>query len=228
MPVLVDGSQTAGALAFSVEELGIDIFAFTGHKALLGPPGTGGLYVRPGLELETWKEGGTGTRSESLELPPSMPERVEVGTPNAWGLAGLLAGIDWLVEEGVPAVRARELALATALADRAAAIEGVAVHGPRDHDLRMGVVSLRIGTLPPSDVGRLLGERYGIAVRTGLHCSPLAHEAIGTARSGGTVRFGVGPFNTEADVDAAVGALRDIAAAAYRRRGRSGACVGRS
>lgn len=227
VPILVDGSQSAGALAFSVEELGIDLFAFTGHKALLGPPGTGGLYVRPGLELETWKEGGTGTRSEDLDPHLSMPERIEAGTPNAWGIAGLLAGIEWLVAEGAARVHDRELALATTLTERAAAIEGVTVYGPREPERKVGVLSLRIGTLPPADVGRLLGERYGIAVRTGLHCAPLSHEAIGTARSGGTVRFGVGPFTTESDIEVALGAIQDIAAAAYRRK-RSGPCVGRS
>jgi len=222
IPVLVDGSQTAGAFPFSVDELGIDLFAFTGHKSLLGPPGTGGLYVRTGLEVETWKEGGTGTRSESLDPPVSMPEHLEAGTPNAWGLAGLLAGIETLLSAGIENVRRRELDAVTRLAEGFRATDGVTVYGPHDPARKVGIVSVNVSRLPPSEVGRLLGERYRIAVRTGLHCSPLVHEAIGTARTGGTVRFGIGPFNTAEHVEAAVQAIREIAAAVYRRkRGRN-------
>ncbi|MBI1849250.1 MAG: aminotransferase class V-fold PLP-dependent enzyme, partial [Planctomycetes bacterium] len=112
VPVLVDGSQTAGSVPFSVEDLEIDLFAFTGHKSLLGPPGSGGLYVRPGLEIETWKEGGTGLHSESLDAPLEMPARLEAGTPNTWGLAGLIGGVEWLLHTGVEYVRGHEMHLA--------------------------------------------------------------------------------------------------------------------
>ncbi len=217
IPVLVDGSQTAGALPLSVALLEVDLFAFTGHKSLLGPPGTGGLYVRPGLRLETWKEGGTGTRSESLDPPESMPERLETGTANTWGIAGLRAGVEWLLEMGVDRVRAREMALTATLREGLSAIGGVTLYGPRDAERAVGIVSFGIGTLPPSEVGRLLADRFGIAVRTGLHCSPLAHDAAGSARLGGTVRFGIGAFTTEAEVAAAVLAVGKIAGAAYRR-----------
>lgn len=218
VPVLVDGSQAAGAYPLSVEEDGVDLYAFTGHKSLLGPPGTGGLYVRPGLAIETSKEGGTGTRSESLTPPVEMPECLEVGTPNAWGMAGLLAGVEHVAAAGVPATRAREMELFTRMVRGLEEIPGVRLFGHREQERRIAILSLNIGTLPPAEVGRLLGERYGIAVRTGLHCAPLTHDAIGTARTGGTVRFGIGPLNAESDIDAAITALRQIAAAAFRKR----------
>lgn len=218
VPILVDGSQTAGALPFSLADLDLDLFAFTGHKSLLGPPGTGGIYVRPGMVLETSKEGGTGTASESLDPPDSMPERHEVGTPNTWGLAGLRVGVEFLLVKGVQVVRQREAALTALLRGGLAALGGVTVYGPRDADRSVGIVSISVGSLAPSEVGRLLADRFGIAVRTGLHCSPLAHEVAGSAGRGGTVRFGIGAFTTEADIEAAVSAVQEIAAAAYRRR----------
>lgn len=218
VPVLVDGSQTLGAHPVAVDEESIDMFAFTGHKSLLGPPGTGGLYVREGLMIETSKEGGTGTRSESLVSPAEMPERLEVGTSNAWGIAGLLAGARAVLAAGVLAIRDRELALARSLVQGLDEISGVTVHGPRHTEKRIAVVSFTIRSLPPEEVGRLLGERYAIAVRTGLHCAPLVHESIGTSRTGGTVRFGIGPFNTMDDVERALEAVRDLAFAVFRRR----------
>lgn len=218
VPVLVDGSQTAGALPFSLADLEVDLFAFTGHKSLLGPPGTGGIYVRPGITLETSKEGGTGTASESLDSPETMPERLEVGTPNTWGLAGLRAGVEFLLAKGIRAVREREAALTALLRDGLSSIGGVTVYGPRDVDRSVGIVSFSIGTLAPSEVGRLLADRFGIAVRTGLHCSPLTHDVAGSAGRGGTVRFGIGAFTTESHIEAAVSAVEEIAAAAYRRR----------
>ena len=217
VPILVDGSQTAGAIPFSVEDLGIDLFAFTGHKGLLGPPGTGGLYVRPGIDLPTSKEGGTGTRSESLSQPGAMPERLESGTANGWGLAGLRAGVEWLSEHGVAQTHARETRLVAELAESLRGIPDVALLGPDEHGRKVGILSMNIGALPPAEVARLLGGRFGIAVRAGLHCSPLAHETAGTLRRGGAVRFGVGPFTTEADIGSASSAVGEIAAAAYRR-----------
>jgi selenocysteine lyase/cysteine desulfurase len=217
VPLLVDGSQSAGVLPLSVEDLGVDLFAFTGHKALLGPPGTGGLYVREGLTLQTSKEGGTGIHSESLNPPEGMPERLETGTANAWGLAGLLAGVQVLLDISVEKTREREMELTHQLTERLSAISGVTVYGPRDASRKVGIVSINIGTIPSSEVGRILAERYGIAVRTGLHCSPLTHEAMGTLRAGGAVRFSIGMSTTEQEIDTAVAAVREIAAAAYRR-----------
>ncbi len=216
VPLLVDGSQTAGALPLAVEAMGIDLFAFTGHKSLLGPPGTGGLYVRPGLEFQTWKEGETGHHSEDLDPPGEMPARLEAGTPNAWGLAGLLAGVESLLVEGLALVREREARHAAALANGMRAINGVTVYGPRSTDRKVGIVSIGVRKLAPEVVGRLLWERFGVAVRTGLHCSPLAHRILGTATTGGTVRFGIGPFTTDEDVRAAVEAVGEIREAAIR------------
>lgn len=217
--LLVDGSQSAGALQFSVEEMCVDLFAFTGHKSLLGPPGTGGLYVRPGLQIKPWKEGGTGTRSESLDHPENMPESLEAGTPNSWGLAGLLAGIESIQRMGgVHWVHRHESRLAARLLEGLKNIDQVVVYGPQADAARVGIVSMNIGPLPPEDVGRILSQRYGIAVRAGLHCSPLAHEAAGTARRGGSVRFGIGPYSTEGEIDAALEAVGEIASSLYRNK----------
>lgn len=217
VPVLVDGSQTAGAIPLAVEEDEIDLFAFTGHKGLLGPPGTGGLYVRTGLDLETCKEGGTGIHSEDLDAPTEMPERHEVGTANAWGLAGLAAGVRFVRAMGVDFVRDGETRLAAHLAAALRTIPVVEVCGPEDPARKVGIVAANVGSLPSSEVGRLLGTHYGVSVRTGLHCAPLAHEAAGTLARGGSVRFSVGPFSDERDVDRAVAAVSAIAEAAYRR-----------
>jgi cysteine desulfurase family protein len=218
VPLLVDASQTAGTLPFSVEELGIDLLAFTGHKGLFGPPGTGGLYVRPGLDLPTSKEGGTGTLSESFEQPDEMPERLESGTPNAWGLAGLRAGVEWVQERGVANLRAQEQLLLDRLTQALRETPGLSLYGPEDSRRKLGILSVNVGNLPPSEVARLLAARFGVAVRAGLHCAPSAHGVAGTLRRGGSVRFGIGAFTTESDVDVAHAAVSEIASAAYRRR----------
>lgn len=218
VPLFVDGSQSAGAFPFSIEDLDVDLFAFTGHKSLLGPPGTGGLYVRPGIELRTWKEGGTGTNSESFDTPAEMPDMLEAGTPNGWGLAGLLAGMESIHHMGgVSRMHDREAQLADELAKGLRDVVGVTVYGGSATSERVGIVSMNLGTLPPGEVGRILSERYGIAVRAGLHCAPLAHEAAGSIHRGGSVRFGIGPFNTAEDIEAAVDAVKAIASSAYRR-----------
>lgn len=172
LPVLVDGSQTAGAVPIALETWGIDLFAFTGHKSLLGPTGTGGLYIRPGTRLATWKEGGTGTQSESLEHPSDMPERMEAGTPNMWGISGLLGSLMAIEEMGISWIRQHEQRLSARLYAALADLPGVLVYGPHEAARRTGIVSANVQGLPPAEVGRLLGERYGIAVRAGLHCSP--------------------------------------------------------
>lgn len=221
VPVLVDGSQTAGVIPLSVESDRIDFFAFTGHKGLMGPPGTGGLYVRPGLSLPSLKQGGTGTRSESMDHPHEMPEAFEAGTSNSWGLAGLRAGAEWLLARAADRERGREHALARRLAAELRVLPRVRVYGPEARERAVPVVTFNVGTLRPEDVASLLASRYDMAVRAGLHCAPLAHRTAGTLDRGGGVRMSLGPFNAESDIDAAVRAVRDIASAAYRTKERS-------
>jgi cysteine desulfurase family protein len=217
VPVLCDGSQTAGTLPLSVSELGVDLFAFTGHKGLLGAPGTGGLIVGPGIDLEPLKEGGTGSASESPDPPEWLPDRLEPGTPNTFGIAGLRAGVAWLRERGVAWVREHEAALSQRLLDRLRETRGVVVHSPADPARRLGVVSANFEHLSPTEACGILANKFGINVRCGLHCSPLTHRRIGTERTG-TLRFSVGVFTTEADVDAAADAVKTISDTLYRRR----------
>jgi cysteine desulfurase family protein len=209
VPYLVDASQTAGAVPIDVEALGLDMFAFTGHKAMLGLTGTGGLYLRDGMSPRPIMRGGTGSRSDLETQPDFMPDRFESGTLNVAGLAGLAAGVRYLLEVGTERVQAHERALVARFLDGAAGIPGVTVHGPQALDRRCGVVSFNIDGLASSEVSMLLDRDYGIMSRPGLHCAPGAHRTIGTFPTG-SVRFGFGLSNTEAQVDDALGALDDI------------------
>ena len=213
---LVDGSQTAGAFPVQIEEWGIDMFAFTGHKSLLGLPGTGGLYIRSGLEIEPLREGGNGSNSESLEQPLTRPERYESGTPNMVGLAGLLAGVDYLTATGIDTIRDHEIQLNQLLMDQLQTIAGVTVHGPKTAKDKVAITSFNLKTLDTAEVGQLLGKKFGIMVRTGLHCSPLSHHNLGTKEQG-TIRFSLGWSNTTQDVELAVAAVQEIAKAVYGR-----------
>lgn len=208
---VVDAAQTAGTVPLDAEALGIDVLAFTGHKGLFGPTGTGGLYVREGVELRPLVRGGTGSDSAHEIQPEFMPDVFESGTPNVAGIAGLAAGVHFLADVGVEAVQAHERALAMRFIEAAGAIPGVTIHGPIDASSRCGIVSFSLAGASPSEVGLLLDESFGIMARTGLHCAPAAHRTIGTFPDG-TVRFGFGWFNTIAEVDAAVEAVRQIAA----------------
>lgn len=208
---LVDAAQTAGAIPIDVQEVGVDLIAFTGHKALLGPTGTGGLYIREGVELVPLMRGGTGSES-ALEVQPAfLPDAYESGTANVTGIAGLAAGVRFLQDVGVEAVQAHERTLVDRFVAAASDIAGVTVYGPRRAEAQCGVVSFTVDGATPSEVGLLLDESFGIMARTGLHCAPAAHRTIGTFPAG-TVRFGFGWFNTPSEVDAAVAALRQIAA----------------
>lgn len=208
---LVDAAQTAGAIPIDVQEVGVDLIAFTGHKALLGPTGTGGLYIREGVELAPLMRGGTGSES-ALEVQPAfLPDAYESGTANVTGIAGLAAGVRFLQDVGVEAVQAHERTLIDRFVAAASDIAGVTVYGPRRAEAQCGVVSFTVDGATPSEVGLLLDESFGIMARTGLHCAPAAHRTIGTFPAG-TVRFGFGWFNTPSEVDAAVAALRQIAA----------------
>nr|HID12853.1 aminotransferase class V-fold PLP-dependent enzyme [Anaerolineae bacterium] len=211
--LLVDAAQTAGAYPIDVQADGIDLLGFTGHKSLYGPMGTGGLIIGERVDLarlEPLKRGGTGSRSELEEQPDFLPDMCESGTPNAVGLAGLEAGVRWVSERGAETIRAHEVALTQRLIDGLREIPGVTVYGGLDATRQTATVSFNIVGLEPSEVGLRLDEEYGIMCRVGLHCAPAAHRTIGTFPVG-TVRFGLGYFNTVEEVKAAVGAVRDLA-----------------
>ncbi|MBC7223745.1 MAG: aminotransferase class V-fold PLP-dependent enzyme [Anaerolineae bacterium] len=214
----VDAAQTAGAVPIDMAADAIDLLCFTGHKALLGPMGTGGLVLGERVDpsaLRPLKQGGTGSRSEYEEHPDFLPDLGEAGTPNAVGVAGLLAGVRWVQERGVEALQAHEQALTARLLDGLAGIPGVTVYGPLDASLQTGTVSFNVDGLEPSEVGWMLDEEHGILCRVGLHCAPAAHRTLGTFPRG-TVRFALGPFHTAEDADAAVDAVRAIARRAQR------------
>ncbi|MHB8945768.1 MAG: aminotransferase class V-fold PLP-dependent enzyme [Bacillota bacterium] len=231
--LLVDAAQTAGCHPIDVGAWGVDLLAFTGHKSLLGPSGTGGLYVREGVAVRPLARGGTGSRSELDVQPDFLPDQLESGTPNVVGLAGLAAGVGVVLEEGVETIRRREEELAGRLRDGLCAIDGVTVYGPGG-DARgaraggdapragsagdipqVGVVSFNLDGVEPSDVGYLLDVEYGVLCRVGLDCAPWAHRTIGTYPRG-TVRLSLGYNSTAADVDHVLGAVTEMAAEAKR------------
>lgn len=208
---LVDASQTAGAIPIDVADMGLDLLAFTGHKALLGPTGTGGLYIREGVALTPLIRGGTGSDSAHERQPEFLPDVHESGTLNVAGIAGLAAGVRFLADVGIEAVQTHERTLVAQFLAAASDIPGITVYGPRDATRQCGVVSFNVAGAMPSEVGLLLDESFGIMARTGLHCAPSAHRTLGTFPEG-TVRFSFGWFNTSAEVDAALQSLREIAA----------------
>jgi selenocysteine lyase/cysteine desulfurase len=211
--LVVDAAQSGGAVPIDMQADGIDLLAFTGHKSLYGPTGTGGLIIGDRVPLEEFRpliRGGTGSRSEREEQPDFLPDMCESGTPNAVGLAGLEAGVRWVLERGVEAIRAHEVELTRRLLDGLREIPGVTVYGPDDARLRTAVVSFNIAGMEPSEVGMRLDEEYGIMCRVGLHCAPAAHRTIGTFPAG-TVRFALGAFTTREEVDAALWAVARLA-----------------
>jgi cysteine desulfurase/selenocysteine lyase len=211
--LLVDAAQTAGAYPIDVETDHIDLLGFTGHKALCGPMGTGGLYIGPRVDLERLeplKRGGTGSRSEMEEQPDFLPDMCESGTANAVGLAGLGAGVRFVLEQGVENIRRHEEALTAQLIKGLQAVPGVTLYGGRDASRQAATVSFNIAGSEPSEVGLQLDEEYDIMSRVGLHCAPSAHKTIGTFPTG-TVRFGLSYFSTEEEVEAALRAVREMA-----------------
>jgi cysteine desulfurase/selenocysteine lyase len=211
--LLVDAAQTAGAYPIDVEADGIDLLAFTGHKALGGPMGTGGLVVGERVDLTRFsplKQGGTGSRSEREEQPDFLPDMCESGTPNTVGLAGLAAGVRWVLAQGVEAIRQCELALTQRLLDGLGEIPGVMVYGGLDASRQTATVAFNIKAVEPSEVGLRLDDEFGIMCRVGLHCAPAAHRTLGTFPTG-TVRFGLSALNTREEVDAALRAVDRIA-----------------
>ena len=206
----MDASQTAGVFPIDADRLGIDALCFTGHKGLLGPQGTGGLCIREGLAIAPLKVGGSGLHSFSETHPAALPESLEAGTLNAHGIAGLLAGVEYIQDMGMETIRDRELALAGLFRAGVAAIPGVCVYGDFDRS-HAPIVSLNIGALDSGEVGDRLARAYDICVRTGAHCAPLAHIALGT-REQGAVRFSFSSFNGEEEIRAAIRAIETIAA----------------
>lgn len=213
--VLVDAAQTLGHLPLDVEDLQIDLLAAPGHKGLLGPLGTGILYVRPGVEerLDSLRQGGTGSQSEEDRQPESLPDKYEPGNHNAPGILGLAAGVAYLQDRGLDQLRRHSKQLTQRLIDGFSMIEGVTIYGPSSAERQVEVVSINVQGYGPQEMAAALEAGYRIQVRGGLHCAPLMHEALGTLDSGGTVRFSLGPFSSEEDVDAAIGAVREIAEA---------------
>jgi len=206
---LVDASQTVGAIPIDVQEMGLDLLAFSGHKGLLGPTGTGGLYIREGVILSPLMRGGTGSDSANQTQPEFLPDAYESGTLNVAGIAGLGAGVRFLLEIGIEAVQTHERKLVEQFLAGASEISGITLYGPGDASLRCGVVSFNVAGAMPSEVGLILDESFGIMARTGLHCAPSAHRTLRTFPTG-TVRFGFGWFNTPAEVEVALDALREI------------------
>jgi selenocysteine lyase/cysteine desulfurase len=211
--LLVDAAQTLGYVPLGVGELGADLLAAPGHKGLLGPLGTGLLYVRPGLEarLRTLQQGGTGTQSDDDHHPQAMPYKFEAGSLNVPGIVGLGAGLDFLRLRG-DELRTHHLALTERLVAGLLEVAGVKVFGPVEARDRVGVVSISIKGYDPQEVAAMLDGAHRVQVRAGFHCAPLMHRALGTIDAGGCVRFSIGVFNTAADIDAAIAAVAEVAA----------------
>jgi cysteine desulfurase / selenocysteine lyase len=217
----LDAAQTAGVLPIDVDAMQVDLLAFPGHKSLLGPTGTGALYVGErcpapaetgGNGLRPWREGGTGGDSASATQPTLYPYFLEGGTPNTVGIAGLGAGIDYLLELGSSAVLDGERRIVQTIANRLRDDERFVVHGPRKAERRVATLSIGIAGSEAEDVAAILDDSFDIAVRAGLHCAPYCHRRLGTFPSG-TVRISVGPFNTDEDLAALLHALDQVAAA---------------
>jgi cysteine desulfurase family protein len=211
---IVDAAQSAGHLPIDVQADCIDMLAAPGHKGLLGPLGTGFLYIRPGLErsLRSLRQGGTGSVSEEDRQPEFMPDKFEPGSHNAIGIAGLSAGVQWVLDNTIDAIAAEELDLVRTFIDGVSDIDGLRYFGPQGVKHRLGVFSVRIHGIDPQELAGVLEANFGILSRAGLHCAPLAHRAIGTLDSGGTTRVSFGPFLSKQDVKFATDALADIAA----------------
>jgi cysteine desulfurase family protein len=210
---VVDAAQTLGHVPLDVQQDCVDLLAFPGHKGLLGPLGTGALYIRPGVEkqLRTVREGGTGSLSELDVQPDFMPDRFEPGSHNALGLIGLSAGVGFILERGVEAAWAHECELVARMLRGLAELEHVRLYGPPTSASRCGVFSVRVvGIERPQALSDRLEAEFGLLTRSGIHCAPLAHETIGTLALGGTTRFSFGPFTEASHVDRAVAALRAL------------------
>lgn len=206
---LVDCAQTIGVVPVDIQSMSIDLLAFPGHKGLFAPTGTGALYVSPRVGLKPWREGGTGGDSSSETQPKDYPYYMEGGTPNVLGVAGLAAGIQWLVAEGMEKIHHHEVNLTERLWNQLEEIGGIEIFGHRDFSKRVGTLSFRSEVLPATELGGILDQAFDIAIRPGLHCAPYAHKSIGTFPEG-TVRVSPGPFSTAEEIDKLTGALKEI------------------
>ncbi|TBL77460.1 aminotransferase class V-fold PLP-dependent enzyme [Paenibacillus thalictri] len=207
--LLVDAAQTAGTLPLDIAASGIHMLAFPGHKGLLGPQGTGGLYIAPDIDLEPLLYGGTGSQSEEIEQPTVRPDRYEAGTQNTAGIAGLNEGVKFVLQETVEKIHHKEWGLTQRLMEGLLGIDGVAILGPDLGQNRTGIVSFNLAQADSSEISFILDQSYQIAVRAGYHCSPLAHECAGTLGVG-AVRASIGYFTTESEVDELIAAVKEI------------------
>ncbi|MDO3681617.1 aminotransferase class V-fold PLP-dependent enzyme [Paenibacillus ehimensis] len=208
--LLVDAAQTAGTMEVDVQKLGIHMLAFPGHKGLLGPQGTGGLYIDPEIDLEPLLHGGTGSQSEAAEQPDVRPDRYEAGTQNTVGVAGLVEGVRYIHKQTVEQIHAREWKLTQRIMNGLMEIDGVTILGPQIGQNKTGIVAFTIAGADSSEVAFILDQSFHIAVRAGFHCTPLAHEMVGTLERG-AVRASVGCFTTEEETDQLLYAVREIA-----------------
>ncbi len=207
---IADAAQTAGVFPISMKKDQIDILCFSGHKGLMGPQGTGVICVRPGVKVEPLKVGGSGILTFQKEHPSDMPEALEAGTLNSHGIAGLRAALGWIQETGIDRIRQREQDLMMRFYEQVKTISGVTVYGDFSQKDRSPVVTLNIMGMGSSELSMILGEDYGISTRSGGHCAPLMHQALGTEKTG-AVRFSFSCFNTEEEVDEAARAVKEIA-----------------
>lgn len=207
--LLVDAAQTAGVLEIDVRAMGIDMLAFPGHKGLLGPQGTGGLYIAPDLELEPLLHGGTGSQSEAIEQPKVRPDRYEAGTQNTVGIAGLVEGVKFIRYETVERIHTKEWTQIQMLMEGLMAIPGVVLYGPKLGANKTGIVAFNVGQAEASEVAFILDQSFQIAVRSGYHCTPLAHETAGTFGSG-AVRASIGYYTTNQEVEQFINAIQEI------------------
>lgn len=209
IPFLVDASQSAGVLSIDVDEMGIDLLAFPGHKGLYGPQGTGGLYIAPDIELVPIIHGGTGSQSEAVDQPLTRPERYESGTMNTPGIAGLGAGVQFVLDQGIQSIYEHEMKLTHYALKRLKEVKGLVVYGPEEEVERAPVISLNLEGIDSQEVSYVLDQHYGIATRAGMHCTPLGHQSIQTDQIG-AIRISFSYFNQKEEVDQLVKALVEI------------------
>jgi len=216
--LVVDAAQSAGRIPIDMAKMNIDVVAFTGHKSLMGPMGIGGLYVGDGVKIRHTRAGGTGVRSAVRTHLDEYPYRLEYGTPNLPGIAGLNAGVKWLQKEGMSKVHQREIKLLRVLRNGLGKIGGVSLYCQDDLVNHVGILAFNVDGLEAQDTGTMLDVDYNIASRTGLHCAPRLHEQLGTDKIHGTVRLGLGPFNTVGDVESVICAVEDIACVRKKKK----------